>query len=142
MVGFLSFGWIADHAGHRLVIIIGMLAAIGMNVVAFLAGGLGAFVVVFVFYGIFNAAIQVSALNATLEFAPTAAQRPTYIGIDRTTLAPFGFGFPLLGGFLVDAIGYHAVFGLGAAFGVACVAVLLLVRDPRHRAVSCASARS
>jgi len=132
MAGLLALGWIADHAGHRLVIVIGLVASIAMNVVALAAGSVGAFALVLALYGFFNAAIQISALNVVLEFAPSAAQRPTYVGIDRTLLAPFGFGLPLLGGLLVDVVGYRAVFGLGVAFGIACVAVLLLVRDPRH----------
>jgi len=88
---------------------------------------------VFGLYGVFNAAIQVSALNVALEFAPSAEQRPTYVGIERTLLAPFGFGLPLLGGHLVAVIGYGAVFGLGIVFGIACVVMLFFVRDPRHQ---------
>ena len=50
-------------------------------------------------------------------------------------MAPFGFGLPILGGVMVDALGYAVVFGLSAASSVASARVLLaLVRDPRHRA--------
>src|SRR5262249_14962887 len=121
---------------HRLVIVIGVVASIGMNAVALATASVGGFPAVFALYGFFKAAIQVSALNVVLEFAPTAAPRPTYIGIDRTLPAPLRFGLPLLGGYLVDVIGYRAVFGLGVAFGIACLGVLRLVRDPRHHVVS------
>lgn len=133
MTGLLALGWIADRCGHRRVIVIGMVASIAMNVVALTAVGVGGFPAVFGLYGVFNAAIQVSALNVALEFAPSAEQRPTYVGIERTLLAPFGFGLPLLGGHLVDVIGYRAVFGLGIVFGIACVVMLFFVRDPRHQ---------
>ncbi|HEV8144335.1 MAG TPA: hypothetical protein VGQ77_15860, partial [Methylomirabilota bacterium] len=83
--------------------------------------------------GVFNAAIQVSALTVLLEFAPTPRQNPTYVGIERTFLAPFGFALPLLGGVLIDAVGYGCVFWVSVVSSVASVAVLvLLVRDPRR----------
>jgi MFS family permease len=116
------------------VILLAVVAAIVMNVVALAAGSLGVFVIVFAFYGFFTAAIQVSAINLLFEFSPTSRQNPTYVGIERTFMAPFGFGLPLLGGLMVDALGYGFVFGLSAASSVASALVLLmLVRDPRHR---------
>jgi predicted MFS family arabinose efflux permease len=69
-----------------------------------------------------------------LEFAPTPQQNPTYVGIERTFLAPFGFALPLVGGLLIDRVGYPFVFWVSAAFSVASAGVLLLlVRDPRHQ---------
>ena len=102
---------------------------------ALAADSLNAFSVVFALSGVFNAAIQVSAVNVLLEFAPTHRQNPTYVGIERTFLAPFGFVLPLAGGLLIDAIGYGFVFSVSAASSVASAVVLLrLVRDPRHHA--------
>jgi MFS family permease len=132
MTGQLALGWVADRAGHRLVLVIAACAATVMNVVALATDGVGPFSTVFALNGLFNAAIQVSALNVLLEFAPTLEQNPTYVGIERTFLAPFGFALPLAGGLLIDAIGYAPVFWLSAAFSVASGAVLLLlVREPR-----------
>jgi len=74
-------------------------------------------------------------VNVLLEFAPTPPQNPTYVGIERTFLAPFGFALPLLGGLLIDWVGYAFIFWVSAAFSVASAGVLwLLVRDPRHGA--------
>jgi MFS family permease len=132
MAGQLVLGWIGDRAGHRTVLVIATGAAAVMNLVALSARTLDVFVIVFALNGLFTAAIQVSALNVLLEFAPTAAQNPTYVGIERTSLAPFGFALPLLGGLLIDAIGYGVVFALGAAFSAAAVAMLWgLVHEPR-----------
>jgi MFS family permease len=133
MAGQLGLGWVADRAGHRLVLVIAACAAMAMNLVALAAGSLDVFSVVFALNGLFNAAIQVSALNVLLEFAPTPQQNPTYVGIERTFLAPFGFVLPLLGGLFIDAIGYAFVFWVSAAFSVASAIVLgAVVRDPRH----------
>jgi MFS family permease len=134
MTGQIALGWVADRAGHRIVIVLATVAAAAMNLVALAAGSLGTFVTVFALNGFFTAAIQVSALNVLFEFSPTARQNPTYVGIERTFMAPFGFGLPLLGGLLVDALSYGVVFALSAACSVASAMVLLLlVRDPRHR---------
>ena len=133
MSGQILLGWVADRAGHRLVLVIAAGMALAMNLVALTAGALNLFSVVFTLNGVFNAAIQVSALTVLLEFAPTPQQNPTYVGIERTFLAPFGFVLPLAGGLLIDAVGYGFVFGVSTACSVASAAVLLgLVRDPRH----------
>jgi MFS family permease len=134
IVGQLALGWVADHAGHRLVLVIAASAALPMNVVALLAGAVPVFSVVFAVNGLLNAAIQISALTVLLEFAPTPEQNPTYVGIERTFLAPFGFALPLAGGLLIDAVGYAFVFAISAASSVASAAVLLfVVREPRRR---------
>ena len=143
MAGQMVLGWVADRAGHRLVIVLAAAAASVMNLVALAAGSLGVFVVVFALNGFFTAAIQVSALNMLFEFSPTPRQNPTYVGIERTFLAPFGFGLPLLGGLLIDALSYGFVFGMSAACSAAAALVLLLlVRDPRHHAADPAAAAS
>ena len=132
--GQIVLGWVADRAGHRRVLVIAAAMSAAMNVIAITAGSVAIFSVVFALNGVFTAAIQVSAVSVLLEFAPAAHQNPTYVGIERTFLAPFGFALPLVGGLLIDAAGYGLVFWLSAAFSLASAAVLLgLVRDPRHR---------
>jgi MFS family permease len=133
MAGQLLLGWVGDRAGHRVVLVIAAAMAMAMNLVALTAGSVSVFSVVFALNGVFNAAIQVSALTVLLEFAPTLRQNPTYVGIERTFLAPFGFALPLFGGLLIDAVGYGCVFWVSAVSSVASGAVLvLLVRDPRR----------
>jgi MFS family permease len=134
MAGQAGLGWIADHAGHRRVLLIAAATATAMNVIALITGSVALFAVVFALNGVFTAAIQVSGVNVLFEFAPTPRQNPTYVGIERTFLAPFGFGLPLVGGVLIDAAGYALVFSLSALSSVASAVVLLrLVRDPRHQ---------
>ena len=135
--GTLTLGWVADHAGHRLVLLTGMAAGIGATTAALVAPSLGAFGVVFVLYGVQSAAINVSNLNVLLEFSPTAEARPTYIGLGTTAMAPMAFGAPLLGGLLADALGFRAMFVVALAFALAGLVLLAaLVRDPRHGAVA------
>ena len=83
--------------------------------------------------GVQQAAFSVSNMPVLLEFAPSADERPMYVGLGTTTLAPFAFVAPLAAGLLADALGFRAVFGVatvGSLVGLAMLATL--VRDPRH----------
>jgi MFS family permease len=131
-LGTLTLGWVADHAGHRLVLLIGAAAAVAANVVALLATRLGAFETVFVLSGVHTAAVNVSALNVLLEFAPGADERPTYIGLGSTLMAPVAFATPLIGGLMADGLGFRAVFVTALVAGAVGLIVLATrVRDPR-----------
>jgi MFS family permease len=131
--GTLTLGWVADHAGHRLVLLTGMTAGAAGSAVALVAPTLGAFGVVFVLFGVQVAAINVSNLNVLLEFSPTPQAQPTYIGLGSTSMAPVAFVSPLAGGLLADAAGFRAMFVVALAFAlVGLVMMATLVRDPRH----------
>jgi MFS family permease len=132
-LGTLTLGWVADHAGHRLVLLTGASATVVANVVALLAGSLGAFEAVFVLAGVATASINVSALTVLLEFAPTPDERPTYIGLGSTAMAPVAFATPLIGGAMADALGFRVVFVTALLAGVVGLLLLAtLVHDPRR----------
>ena len=134
-VGNAALGWIADRAGHRPVLVAGVAATLAANVVALGASSLGAFGAVFVLAGINIAALSVSSLPILLEFAPTPAARPTYVGLGTTALAPVAFLAPLAAGLLADTVGLPAVFAAAAVAGAAALALLAWrVRDPRASA--------
>jgi MFS family permease len=136
-LGTLTLGWVADHAGHRLVLLAGMAATAAANVVALLAPTLPAFEAVFVLAGLHTAAINVSAMNVLLEFAPTPEARPTYIGLGTTSMAPVAFAAPLVAGLLADTSGFRAVFAVALVTGLAGLVMLAtLVRDPRSLAAA------
>jgi MFS family permease len=136
-LGTLTLGWVADHAGHRLVLLVGMAATASANVVALLAPTLGAFEVVFVLAGVQTASLNVSALNVLLEFAPLPEERPTYVGLGTTLLAPVAFASPLAAGLVADAFGFRVVFGVALGLGLVGLTLLaMLVRDPRGLAAA------
>jgi len=133
MAGTTTFGWLADRAGHRLVVISGIAATLGANVAALVAPSLSAYDIVFVLAGGQQAAITVSSLNMLLEFAPVPQEQPTYVGLGTTSMAPIALGAPLLAGLLADARGFGAVFVIAAAAGAVALGLLVTrVRDPRH----------
>lgn len=133
IVGSGVLGWLADRAGHRLVIMAGVAAMITANIVALCASSLEVFSVVFALAGVQQAAQNVSALNVLLEFAPTVGERPTYVGLERTALAPVVLVAPLAAGALADGWGFRPVFVIAAAFGLVGLGLFLArVHDPRH----------
>ncbi len=68
---------------------------------------------------------------------PVESERPVYVGLGTTMLAPVAFLAPLVAGVMVDGWGFAAVFSTAAAASVLAVALLLgRVRDPRHAARS------
>lgn len=132
-LGTLTLGWVADRAGHRLVLLAGAGATVAASVVALVASSLATFETVFVLVGFHTAAVSVSALNVLLEFAPTQAARPTYIGLGSTAMAPVAFATPLIGGVMADGLGFRAVFVTALVVGlVGLVMLATLVHDPRR----------
>lgn len=143
IAGTLVLGWLADRAGHLVVVLTGAAALVAANAMALAAPSLGVFGLVFVLSGVNQASITVSGLNVLLEFAPAEAEAPTYLGLGQTSLAPVAFVAPLAGGLLADAAGFAIVFltaGLGAMAAMILLAVR--VRDPRHARALTAESRA
>ena len=133
VAGTLGFAWLADHAGHRLVILGGMAATLGANVMALASPTLSSYGLVFVLAGVQQAAFSVSNMPVLLEFAPSDDERPMYVGLGATSLAPVAFASPLIAGLLADALGFRAVFVVASVGSLAGLTMLAaLVRDPRH----------
>jgi len=133
--GSLLAGWVGDHHGHRAAMGFGTLALAAAALLAILAPAAAWMFPVFALAGAGNAAVWTSPLAMTLEFGSDAS-RPAYIGLANTLVAPATLAAPLLGGWVVDASGYHAAFSLAALGGLLTVAVLAVrVRDPARPAL-------
>jgi MFS family permease len=71
---------------------------------------------VVVLTGIANVAIWTVAMAMTMEFA-TEAERPAYIGLANTLVAPASMVAPIFGGWLADQAGYPTTFGFQFVMG-------------------------
>jgi len=133
--GNLVLGWLADRMGHRLALASGAAVMALANAVALASPSLSTFALVFVLAGVYDATVQVSGLNILLEMAPTPEERPTYIGLGRTAVAPIAFGAPLAAGLVADTLGFPVVFAV-ASLGSLAALILLVTRvgDPRAAA--------
>jgi MFS family permease len=125
--GFLVVtGSLADILGRRRVFAAGVALFCAANAVSALAGGIVTLNVVRALGGI-GAAAAVAGGGAVLAGTFPGAARARAFGLLGTTLgAGLAFG-PTVGGLLVDALGWRAVFGLPAvvsAVVLACVPLL------------------
>lgn len=132
VVGNLALGWLADRAGNRVVLVVGTAGIVGANLVALAAPSIELFNLVFVLDGLYEAAMLTSGLNVLLELAPAPAERPTYVGLGRTAVAPVAFAAPLVAGLVADAVGFAALFAASAAFSALSLGLFAArFRDPR-----------
>ncbi|HYB43014.1 MAG TPA: MFS transporter [Candidatus Methylomirabilis sp.] len=131
LAGNLTFGWLADRTGHRLVLAVGALAMVGANVAALCTPSARLFGIAFALDGVYDSAMLVSGVTILLEMSPSIEQRPTYVGLGRTAVAPVAFGAPLIAGLLVDAAGFSLVFALAGLFAALGFGLMIArVRDP------------
>ena len=133
VVGNGALGWLADRVGGRAVLLVGAVAMLGANAVALMASR-ELYGTAFALAGVFQASLSVSAGNMLLDFAPSAEERPTYVGIGNTALAPVFFTTPLVAGLVADTLGLRSVFAIALAGALLGTVLLLRVRDPRAAA--------
>lgn len=130
-VANVVMGWLADRWGHRKMLIVGMLMVSLSSLLAWAAPELSWLYPVFIFSGLANVAYWTIGMAMTVEFG-TEAERPVYIGMSNTLIAPATILAPLLGGFIVDAAGFHATFIISVIGGLVATGMLVfLIKDPK-----------
>ena len=130
-VANLAMGWLGDRFGHRLMLVIGALCITASALLAWKAPSLGWFYLVFILEGLANTAIWTIGMAITVEFG-SEVERPLYIGLSNTLVAPITILAPIFGGWLADTFGYGTTFATSAAGGLVTALVLIfLMRNPR-----------
>ena len=119
-------GWLGDRWSHRGVMALGMIAAAVSAVVARWAPSVGWFYLAYALAGIAFVATWTIALAMSLEFGKEH-EKPAYIGMANTFIAPTAFIFPLFAGWLADTTGYQATFIATAVGAILTVFVLAFV---------------
>ena len=118
-VSNLLWGYLGDRTGFRLVLLI--LHSPAAIFLAFF--GLGAA----------QSGYMMATQTMILEFG-NREEMPMRIAISSSAEGITSSISPILGGLVADAFGYPAVFGISIGFLViGLVALLLLVKEPRHR---------
>jgi len=125
-------GWMGDRWSHRRVMVFGAAAAIASSLLAWQAESLAWFYPVFILAAIAVVSIWTIGTAMTTEFG-TAAERPLYIGMANTLIAPATILAPIFGGLLADFIGYDATFLATAAGGMTATLVMLSIDEKRPR---------
>ncbi len=122
-------GWLGDRWSRRGVMALGMIAAAISAGVAIWAPSVGWFYLAYGLAGIAYVGVWTIAITMTLEFGEEH-EKPSYIGLANTLIAPTAFIIPLLGGWLADFAGYQATFLATSIGAIAALLVLsFLMRD-------------
>ncbi|CAN5790331.1 MFS transporter [soil metagenome] len=130
----LVWGFVGDRLGHKIVLAGAAFAMALAALTAWLAVSPVWLMVTFALIGVYSAGDGVSGFNIILEFC-APADRPTYIGLTNTLLAPILTVAPLLGGWLAMTLDYSGLFLI--ALVIAIIGGLLMlfwVREPRVEA--------
>jgi MFS family permease len=120
-------GWLGDRWSRRWVMAIGMVAAATSAVVAWWSPSVAGFYLAYALAGIAYVATWTIAMAMTLEFGQEH-EKPAYIGLANTLIAPTALITALLGGWLADASGYRATFiatTIGAVLSVVVISFIL-----------------
>lgn len=123
-------GRLADVWSRKWVLVLGSLVAAVSALLALMIKNPDLYALIFILTGVGSTAFWTIGLTISLEFG-NEAQRPTYVGMANTLIAPSAILAPLLGGFLADTFGYPVTFVTSAIFGLVSTAALtFLVHDP------------
>ncbi len=129
-VANVGMGWLADRLGHRSMLIAGAVAIALSSFAAWAAPSVNWLYLVFVLAGLANVSYWTIGMAMTVQYG-TEAERPVYIGLSNTLIAPATIFAPLLGGWIADAAGYQTTFMLSAIGGVLTMLLLIfLVKAP------------
>jgi len=133
VISSFSFGWMADRRGRLPVLKAGAFSAVLAAGIAWLAPDYGWFFLIMIFAGLANSVFWSIGIAVSLEFG-TEENRPTYVGLANTLIAPTAILAPIFGGWLANLHGYQAAFLASALMGILTLALLtLFVRIPEKR---------
>lgn len=133
-----GMGWLADRFGHRSMLIAGALAVALSSWAAWAAPTVEWLYLVFILSGLANVSYWTIGMAMTVQFG-SETERPVYIGLSNTLIAPATILAPILGGWIADLSGYQTTFALSAVGGLLTAALLFMVKDPRGQAILQAS---
>jgi MFS family permease len=130
MVAAPLLGRMGDVWGHRRAFSVGMAAATASAFIVGVAPHANWLYLAFALAGVANSVIWSTVMAFTCEFG-TLEERPYYIGLTNTLVAPATFLAPLIGAALADSLGFTTTFMLAAVAGIATIIVTMLVlRNP------------
>ncbi len=127
----LPFGWLADKAGRKTVLI---LSFISWALVCFIfpyATSLAAVAALFILYGLHKGAIEPSQKALVSELSPEGYRAST-LGAFQMITGLCALPASVMAGLLWEAYGDFAPFYLSLTLTIAASVLLLLVKENRH----------
>ena len=124
-------GWIGERWGLRRVLIAANILTVLAIAIALTAADARWFYLVFALTGMVNSTQWTTIMTITVQFC-TVAERPFYIGMANSLIAPVTVFAPIIGGWLVDAASFELTFAIFALAGLLSILVFLgPMQDPR-----------
>lgn len=132
MIANPLMGWVADHWSRRRVFIAGAMATCSSALLACFLPDIQLFFLVFILASMGNVTFWTIGMAFTLDFG-SESERPTYVGMSNTLIAPSAILAPLAGGWIADSYGYQATFITAAVCSALTILVLrFLVPDMKR----------
>ena len=136
VIANLLLGWVSDRWSRIGVLKIGALSILLSALIAHLAPSVGWMYPVMVLNAVANTAFWTISMAMTLQFGHED-DRPTYVGMANTFIAPATIIAPLIGGWMADTGGYRSTFLFAAVAGLLSLAMLhFFVKDPQKAATT------
>ena len=124
-------GWVGERFGLRRVLIAANILTILAIAIALTAEDARWFYLVFALTGMVNSTQWTTIMTITVQFC-SVAERPFYIGMANSLIAPVTVFAPIIGGWLVDAVSFELSFGIFALAGLLSIVVFVIpMEDPR-----------
>ncbi len=132
----LSAGYFADRFGRRRILVAGYVLFAGGALLCAIAPSVGWLLAFRIVQAIGGTALTPTSLAIVANLYPDARERARAIGIWGIS-SGIGLGLgPIVGGGVVDAFGWRAVFAVNAAIGLAALAAVLRVVPASRSAVA------
>jgi predicted MFS family arabinose efflux permease len=129
----LLLGMAADRWSRKGVLELGAVAILLSALIARFAPSIGWMYPAVILAAVANTAFWTISMALVLQFGEEH-ERPTYIGMSNTLIAPATIVAPLVGGWLADARGYQSTFLVAAAAGLLSTIIMVwFVKDPRPK---------
>lgn len=124
------FGYLGDHRGHRLNLVLGAALAAMASALALVAPSAEVYMLAFVLSAFTLVLRSISRLPIVAELC-AEEDRPTYVALSNVLTAPFALA-GVAAGWVAGRFGYDAVFAGTAVVGaLAAYWMLEYVREPR-----------
>ncbi|MGW8529755.1 MULTISPECIES: MFS transporter [Nocardiopsidaceae] len=121
-VFLITAGKIGDRFGHRNTYLVGVVGFVLSSVAIALSSGVAMLIAFRVLQGVFGALLLPSAMGLLRSgFPPSKLGRA--FGVFGSLIGAATAGGPILGGILVDAFGWEAVFYINVPVGAAALAL-------------------
>jgi len=127
-----GMGWLGDKFGHRSMLILGGVAATVSSALAWFAPSLGWFYPIFILTGFANVSMWTNSMTMSTSFS-SEAERPMYIGLAQTIVAPAAIIAPIIGGWIADSAGFLPTFFISTILSIIMILILIfLLKDPHN----------